>query len=205
MMLTEIAQQANLPLSTVARLVGTLEGLGFMRRFPDGSYGLGVRVLQLGFVARKTFDIIDAADPILHKLNATTGENTNLAVRSGEGHFTYIRQLLSHHAIRHTTWVGKMQPLAGTANGAALLGRVGPEGYAATRKTFEADVTATAAPVWGPDGEIIAAISVTGPTYRIADVKLHRYSKLVVEAAAELSRVVRGHGDPDINSLERRR
>lgn len=188
--LTEISQRTDLPLSTVARLIATLEQLDFLRRFADGSYGLGIRVLQLGLVARQTFDIIDAAEPILEELNTATGENTNLAIRSGERHFTYVRQLLSSHPIRHTTWVGKSQPLAGTANGSALLGRVGPEGYAATRKTFEADVTAAAAPVRGAGGEIVAAISVTGPTYRITDAKLQRYCKLVLEAAGRLSQVV---------------
>lgn len=188
--LTEIAQRTHLPLSTVARLIATLEPLAFLRRFADGRYGLGIRVLQLGIVARQTFDIIDAAEPILAELSTSTGENTNLAIRSGEKYFTYVRQILSSHPVRHSTWVGKSQPLAGTANGAALLGSVGPEGYAATRKTFEADVTAAAAPVRGAGGEIVAAISVTGPTYRITDAKLQRYCKLVLEAAQRLSRVV---------------
>jgi IclR family acetate operon transcriptional repressor len=185
--LTQIAQHSGLPTTTVARLLATLEPLGFLRRFGDGSYGLGIRLLQLGFVARQTFGIIDAAEPILQELNEATGENTNLAIRADEKHFTYVAQLLSHHAIRHTTWVGRTQPLTGTANGAALLGRVGPEGYVVTRKTFEPDVTAAAAPVRGADGKIVAAVSVTGPTYRITDAKLQRFAKLVVEAAQRVS------------------
>lgn len=203
--LTEIAPRTGLPLTTVARLLATLEPLGFLRRFPDASYGLGIQVLQLGMVARQTFDIIDAAGPILQALNGTTGENTNLAIRSGDSQFTYVRQLLSRHPIRHSSWVGKMQPLAGTANGEALLGRVGPEGFVAKRKTFEADVTATAAPVRGADGEIMAAISVTGPTYRITDAKLQRYSKLVLEAARRLSEVMGGSPAPEPNPSDRRR
>lgn len=188
--LTEIAQHSDLPVTTVARLLATLEPLGFVRRFGDGRYGLGIQVLQLGFVARQTFDIVDVAEPILRELNEATGENTNLAVRSDDKHFTYVSQLLSRHPIRHSTWVGRSQPLAGTANGAALLGRAGADGYVVSRKTYEADVTAAAAPVRGAGGEIVAAISITGPTYRITDAKLQRYAKLVLEAAGRLSRIV---------------
>lgn len=202
--LTEVAQRTDLPITTVARLIATLEPLGFLRRFGDGSYGLGIRVLQLGLVARQTFDIIDVAEPILLRLNEETGEHTNLAIRSDTEHFTYVRQLLSHHSIRHASWVGRAQPLAGTANGAALLGRVGPEGYVASRKTYEADVTAVAAPVRDAAGGIVAAISVTGPTYRITDSKLLRYSKLVLEASQRLSEIL-GAGWSDVLPKKARR
>lgn len=185
--LTQLVQHSGLPTTTVARLLATLEPLGFLRRFGDGSYGLGIRLLQLGFVARQTFDIVDAAEPILQQLNEATGENTNLAIRADAKHFTYVAQLLSRHPIRHTTWVGRSQPLAGTANGAALLGQVGPGGCVVTRKTIEPDVTAAAAPVHGADGKIVAAVSVTGPSYRITDAKLQRFRKLVVEAAQRIS------------------
>lgn len=200
-----MTQHTGLPLSTVARLIATLEPLGFLRRLSDGSYCLGIRVLQLGLIARQTFDLIDAADPVLAALHAATGENTNLAVRSDDEHFSYVRQLLSAHPIRHSTWVGRLQPLAGTANGAALLGRLSPDGYVASRKTYEAGVTATAAPVRGPGGDIVAAISVTGPSYRISDAKLLRYSKLVLEAADRLSKIIGGQQVPRPTPPNRRR
>lgn len=188
--LSSLARQSALPVTTVSRLLATLESLEFVRRLEDGSYGLGVRLLQLGFAARQTFDIIDLAEPLLAEVNRFTGENTNLAIRSDDENFTYIRQFATRHPVRHASWVGRPQPLIGTANGAALRGEVGPSGYAATRKTIEPDISAVAAPVRGPGGEIVAGISVTAPTYRTSDEQLAEYGRLVVDAAGRLSQLI---------------
>jgi urocanate hydratase len=188
--LSQIARGSGLPVTTAARLLATLESLAFVRRLEDGRYGLGVRLLQLGFAARQTFDVIDLAEPLLAEINRVTGENTNLAMRSDEDTFTYVRQLPTRHPVRHASWVGRAQPLVGTANGAALRGEVGPAGFVATRKTIEPDVSAVAAPVRGPGGEVVAAISVTAPSYRTTDAQLASYGRLVVRAARELSRTM---------------
>jgi IclR family transcriptional regulator, acetate operon repressor len=195
--LSQLARESGLPVTTVSRLLTTLELLGFVRRLEDGRYGLGVRVLQLGFAARQTFDIIDVAEPLLVEINQASGENTNLAVRRDERSFTYIRQLATRHPVRHASWVGRTQPLAGTANGAALRGKVGPRGYVATRKTIEPDISAVAAPVRGPGSEIVAAISVTAPTYRTSDATLAEYGRLVVDAANRLSKLLSGAREED--------
>jgi IclR family acetate operon transcriptional repressor len=188
--LSRLARQSGLPVTTVSRLLATLESLGFVRRLEDGTYGLGVRLLQLGFAARQTFDIIDLAEPLLAEVNRITGENTNLAIRSDEDSFIYIRQLLTRHPVRHASWVGRTQPIVGTANGAALKGEVGPPGYVATRKTIEPDISAVGAPRRGPRGEVVAAISVTAPTYRTSDDRLAEYGRLVVDVATRLSSLI---------------
>ena len=189
--LSELARQSELPVSTVSRLLATLESLSFVRRLSGGDYGLGVRVLQLGFAARQTFDIIGVSEPHLIRLNEATEENTNLGVRTDAKQFTYVHQIPSRHPVRHASWVGKIQPIRGTANGAALLGNVGKQGYVATRRTIEVDVSAVAAPVRGVGGEIVASISITAPTYRVSDEQLSRYGTLVVDAARRISRTIR--------------
>ena len=188
--LSKLARQNDLPVSTVSRLLATLESLSFVRRLSNGDYGLGVRVLQLGFAARQTIDIIGISEPFLVQLNEATKENANLGVRTGAKHFTYVHQIPSRHPVRHTSWVGKTQPLKGTANGAALMGNTSKQGYVATRKTIELDVSAVAAPVRGAGDEIVASISLTAPTYRVSDEQFSRYGMLVVDAARRVSRAL---------------
>src|SRR6266511_1505708 len=185
--LTELAQHSDLAISTVSRLLATLESLQLVRRLEKGAWGLGGRVLQLGAAARETFDRIGIAEPVLEKLNRATGENTNLAMRIDNESFTYVRQFMSRHPVRHATWVGKTQPLKGTANGAVLIGNIPHEGYVATHKTVEPEISAIAAPIFGPGSEVIASLSVTGPTYRMTERKVSRYAKLLVDGAARLS------------------
>lgn len=181
--LSELAREVSLPVSTVARLLGTLEQAGFARRLPDGRYAAGMRLVQIGLSALRDLSVYDLAEPHLHRLSEASGETANLAVRADSRQAIYLRQVLSPHTIRHASWVGRMLPLDRTAVGAALDGRVDERGYAVKRNTFERDVTAIAAPIRGHGGEIVAAFSITGPSYRISDADLKRHGRLVAEEA----------------------
>jgi IclR family transcriptional regulator, acetate operon repressor len=194
--LTQLAQQSGLPLSTVSRLLQTLESLQYIRHLDNGAWGLGVRILQLGAAAQETFDVIGVSTAALEDINRMTGENTNLAVRVDQRSFSYVRQVMTRHAVRHATWVGRLQPLKGTANGAVLLGNVPSAGYVATRKTIEPDITAIAAPIYAPGRRIIASLSITAPTYRITNHKLTRFARLLVDGASRVSDLLNGGRPP---------
>jgi IclR family acetate operon transcriptional repressor len=191
--MTQISRLTGLPVSTVSRLLATLESLDFVRRDGAGLYSLGLRMLQLGIAARHSFNFIDLAEPFLAALNEATGENANLAVVVDADHFTYVRQLMSRHPIRHASWAGRPLPLKDSANGAALHGKVGPEGYALTRKTVEPDVCAVAAPIHDASGAIIASIGVTGPVYRIPERVLREYGAAAAQAAAKITALLAAH------------
>lgn len=188
--LSELARETGLPISTVARLLSTLEQIGFAQRQGDGRFGAGMKLVQIGLSALRGLNIYDLAEPHLRRLAEASGETANLAVRADEAHAIYLRQVLSQRAVRHSSWVGRMLPLDRTAVGAVLRNELGDTGYAVRRSTFEPDVIAIAAPVRGPDGGVVAALSITAPSYRVADAELDRLGALVLEeakrAAAEL-------------------
>jgi len=61
-------------------------------------------------------------------------------------------------------------------------------GVAHTHEELEVGVDAIAAPVHGPDGDVVAAVDVSGPSHRLqADVR-PELERLTREAAADLSR-----------------
>ncbi|MDL5200314.1 IclR family transcriptional regulator [Streptomyces sp. ALI-76-A] len=62
------------------------------------------------------------------------------------------------------------------------------QGYAVTLEELELGLTAVAAPVRAHDGKVIAAISVSGPVYRLNSDRLPEVAKRTVAAGAELSR-----------------
>lgn len=191
--MTQVSRLTGLPVSTVSRLLATLESLDFVRRDAAGLYSLGLRMLQLGIAARHSFNFIELAEPFLASLNEATGENANLAVQFDARQFTYVRQLMSRHPIRHASWAGRLLPMQDSANGAALSGKVGAEGYALTHKTVEPDVCAVAAPIFDDGGTIVASIGVTGPVYRIPERKLREFGALVADAAAKISALLAAH------------
>lgn len=183
--LSEIARLADLPITTAGRLIATLEAARFIRRGPAGDYSLGTRLLQVGLTALAT-SLYTAAEPYLQAVADATGETANLGVLDDEGGVMYLRQIESRHAIRHATWVGRSVPAQGTAIGSAIRGNVSSDGFIATRSTLEPDVTAIAAPVYGPLGQIVAALSITGPTYRISDEQIAAYGAELVAQSRKM-------------------
>jgi DNA-binding IclR family transcriptional regulator len=61
-------------------------------------------------------------------------------------------------------------------------------GYAQTLEELEEGLNAVAAPVRQADGEVVAALSVSGPAFRVRPVDLPRLGRLTVEAADAISR-----------------
>lgn len=192
--LSELARETSLPVSTVLRLLTTLEQTGFAQRLPNGHYSAGMRLVQIGLSALRNLSIYDLAEPHLHRLSEASGETANLAVQSDATQAIYLRQVLSQRSIRHASWVGRVLPIGRTAIGAALTGRVDKFGYTTRRNSFEADVTAVAAPIYGHGDRIVAAFSITGPSYRISEADLKRFGKLVVEEARRASIELGGLG-----------
>jgi DNA-binding IclR family transcriptional regulator len=188
--LSELARAVDLAPSTTSRLLNVLVENGFLTRGEDRRYRLG-RIVGLGLLALRRISLYDVALPHLRELAAQTGESANLGVPA-EDRVMYLAHVPSHEPVRHVEWVGATVPVDGTAIGRAIGGDLGTEGFAFTRRTVESDVTAIAAPVRGAAGTIVAAISVTGPSFRISDDDIGRIGRLVVEHAGDLARQL-GH------------
>ncbi|MDX3639862.1 IclR family transcriptional regulator [Streptomyces sp. MB09-02B] len=60
-------------------------------------------------------------------------------------------------------------------------------GYAFTLEELEIGLHAMAAPVRNRDGEVIAALSASGPAYRFTEERLHELSPVLLKGAAEIS------------------
>lgn len=70
----------------------------------------------------------------------------------------------------------------------AELEAVVQQGYGITIEELELGLAGVAAPVRAHDGKVIAAISVSGPVYRLNSDRLPEVAKRTVAASAELSR-----------------
>jgi DNA-binding IclR family transcriptional regulator len=66
------------------------------------------------------------------------------------------------------------------------LQRVRREGYAIAVDELEAGLTAIAAPVHGPDGDVIAALSISGPTLRLTYERVAELAPVLVQEARAL-------------------
>jgi DNA-binding IclR family transcriptional regulator len=74
------------------------------------------------------------------------------------------------------------------------LARVREQGYAVAVDELEIGLTAVAAPIRNAHGDVIASMSVSGPSFRLPEDRLVEVVRLVVAAAAEVShRLGSGH------------
>ena len=68
------------------------------------------------------------------------------------------------------------------------LDRVREQGYAVAVDELEVGLTAVAAPIRNAHGDVIASMSVSGPTFRLAGSRVDEVVGLLVDAATEVSR-----------------
>jgi len=184
--LSDCARRAAVPTSTALRLLRTLESNDFVSRDLDGLYGPGPRLLQIGATAFGSHDLLVTVRPALDRIVQRTGESCYLSVRGPGDTALYLDVAEGTHSIKHTSWVGRTVPLAGSAVGSVLQGQVDAAGYVALRSTVEPDVTAIAAPIRRAGG-IAGAISLVGPTYRIDEELMKTYGAVVSDEAIALS------------------
>ena len=70
----------------------------------------------------------------------------------------------------------------------AELDVVRRQGYAVSTGEWQREASGIAAPIFDPRGEIIAALTISGPSQRFNDAKMREYATVVTSAANEVSR-----------------
>jgi DNA-binding IclR family transcriptional regulator len=124
--ISDVARAVGLPVSTVARLLGTLESLGAVVRIGDsGTYGIGagIRVLAGGIDASEA--LVTRARPVLAELVARTGETSGLSVLEGD-EVVYVDHVENSHEVTLRDWTGARLPLHVVSSGLVLLAALPP-------------------------------------------------------------------------------
>lgn len=125
--MTQISLQVRMNKSTVHRLLGTLEKKRFVQRDPvTGTYRLGIRFLQMAYLAREKYDLRRLAQPYMRQLSEKYRENVNLAVLD-EAEVIYVDVIESPQRIKLAATPGQRLPAFSTASGKSILAFL-PEG-----------------------------------------------------------------------------
>lgn len=117
----ELTAAAEVPRSTVFRLLATLEIGGFVERGsqPD-TYRLGPNALLVGGAALRQVNFHDRIRPHLKQLMHETGETVHLVIfRSNQA--IVLDKIDSQHAIQLVSNIGYQSPLHASAAGKLLL------------------------------------------------------------------------------------
>lgn len=190
--LADAARAVDLTPSTALRQLRSLESSGFAARLADGRFVPGPELLRIARSLSASVSMPQLAERTLTRLAHATGESTYLAEVVDQSSVVYTASEPGRHAVRHVGWLGQRVPRRGTAVGAAIARRVDPDGVSVRCDAVEEGITAVSAPVIGPGGHVIAALSVVGPTYRLRDRRLAAARVAVATEAAALSRAAGG-------------
>jgi IclR family transcriptional regulator, acetate operon repressor len=219
---TEMAASLGVHKSTASRLAGVLERAGLLTR-SGRRFRLGLEVIRLGTLALRSLDFVAAMQPAMEKLSQQTGETVNLAVPDGPDVLNVAEIPSTYFLNSSGGWIGRRTTPHAVANGKILLAygaipnprklqrytthtitthqglgaeldAVRRNGYATAVAELEDGLVAVASPVFDPAGACVAALSVSGPAFRMLPESLGDLGRLCADASRAGASKTEGNG-----------
>jgi DNA-binding IclR family transcriptional regulator len=116
----QVVLQTGVPRSSAHRILEHLVRIRWLHHDEDGSYRLGLGVLELGGLAAHQNQLRSVALPYLHQLADMTGMVVHLAVLDGP-EIVYLDKIGGSFGMRLPSRIGGRQPAHCTAVGKTLL------------------------------------------------------------------------------------
>ena len=211
--LTEIAAKTGLNPSTAFRILATLENRNYISRSAETKkYHLGSQILRLFPPSLESFDLRSIAAPYLQQLNNQSTESVSLYVVL-DSHRVCLDRIETSHPLRRVIHIGDRLPLTRGAAGKVLLAWLPADEKAAfltkdpsvsieeletiKRQNVsvsigerEAGVAAIATPIFDANGQVVAALSMSGPTVRFTPEFVDSMIPLTIETGKQISQAL---------------
>lgn len=209
--LAGLVQATGLARPTAHRLAVALEHHRLVARDLQGRFVLGPRLAELASAAGED-RLLAAAGPVLTALREATAESTQLYRRQGD-HRICVAAAERLSGLRDSVPVGSVltmqagsaaqvllaweepdrlhRGLQGARFTATVLAGVRRRGWAQSVGEREQGVVSVSAPVRGPSGRVLAALSVSGPLERLTRTPGRVHAPAVVAAANRLTEALK--------------
>lgn len=203
--LAELCERTGLPRATAHRLAVGLEVHRLLHRGSDGRWRPGPALSELA--AGGTDPLLEAAAVILPKLRDITGESVQLYRREGTQRVC-VANAEPSSGLRDTVPVGSRLPMTAGSGAKVLAAWADPgvqravlaeakfservlidvrrRGWAQSVAERESGVASVSAPVRDGAGQVVAAVSVSGPVERIGRRPGVRWAADLLAAAEAL-------------------
>ncbi len=215
----DLQETSGLAKSTTSRMLTALERTELLERNEAGSYVAGPLFWLYATRHDPWDELVRLAQPTLESVGAATGETVNLSVARGD-RVVQVAQVDSTYLLGTRDWTEVDVPAHTSALGKVLLAygviglpsgaleqltphtatdrelltqqfaQVARRGYASTVDELEIGLTGIGVAVRGSQGEVIAALGVSGPSPRLED-RHDEIGRLLNERAEQLSGLLR--------------
>ena len=116
-----LARNSGLHPSTAHRILAAMASAAVVERHENGSYTLGIRLLELGNLVKSRISIREVARPYMQQLHEAIGEAVNLGIRH-EDEIIYVDRTSSGRSLVRVVYlVGGRAPLHLTSVGKLFL------------------------------------------------------------------------------------
>ena len=205
--LAELCDRTGLPRATAHRLAAGLETHRLLARDADGRWRLGPALTELA--PHVNDPLLSARAAVLPRLREITGESVQLYRREGLSRVCVVA-LEPPAGLRDTVPVGTQLPMTAGSGAKVLLAyadaatqqavlpsakftertlaEVRKRGWAQSAAEREPGVASVSAPVRDSRGQVIAAVSVSGPIDRMGRRPGARWAADLLAAAEALAR-----------------
>ena len=203
--LAELCERTGLPRATAHRLAVGLEVHGLLHRGPDGRWRPGPTLAELA--AGGADPLLEAAASVLPRLRDITGESVQLYRRDGVQRVC-VATAEPASGLRDTVPVGSRLPMTAGSGAKVLAAWAEPavqrvvlpdatftervlldvrrRGWAQSVAERESGVASVSAPIRDGSGQVVAAVSVSGPIDRIGRRPGVRWAADLLAAAEAL-------------------
>ncbi|KII00100.1 IclR family transcriptional regulator [Streptomonospora alba] len=214
--LAQLVRTTGLARPTAHRLAVALERHRMVSRDSQGRFVLGPRLGELS-IATGEDRLLAVASPVLVQLRDLTGESAQLYRRQGDVRVC-VAAAERTSGLRDTVPVGSELPMtAGSAAQVLLawedserirrvlvnakftgntLAQVRRRRWAQSVGEREQGVVSVSAPISGPGGRVIAAVSVSGPLERLTRAPGRLHAQAVASAAEKINEALHAQDAP---------
>jgi DNA-binding IclR family transcriptional regulator len=185
--LAEVVDATGIPRATCHRLLSALEHHGAVRRNDEGLYCVGPSMAGLGRAATAQFPFLRKAREVATDLRDQTGESVQVFIPETDGRRCVI-SLESPNGLRWIVPEGALFPIARGSAGRALSGaKLSSGGWIESVEERVKGVASVSSPVIDAAGDVIAALSISGPLERMSRNPGAKFGAKVSRGARDLS------------------
>ncbi|MFZ9228078.1 MAG: IclR family transcriptional regulator [Candidatus Nanopelagicales bacterium] len=210
-----LTNKSGLAKGTASRLISALERNGLLQRNKKGEIETGITINQFASRISSINRLVSKLQPLMRQIGNETGETISLAI-SGNDAVENIAQIDAKYLLSSRNWIGQKVPFHASAAGKVLLAfqnidiskikldkltnstivskadleneisKVRNNNYAVIIDELEMGLVAISVPVKNETGEVIAALSVSGPSARLNQQKIKEIISLLKKYSKNL-------------------
>ncbi|SCZ78663.1 IclR family transcriptional regulator [Acidaminobacter hydrogenoformans] len=208
--LVEISKLIDMYPSTASRIISTLESMGYLKRNEKSlEYSLGYKLANLGSICLSGEDLRTIARPFLINLRNRYNESVGLYVVN-KNQRVCIDCVPSTQPLHRVIDIGTRMSMTRGASGKLLLAympdsiiqtflledpslslkqleEIRQLGYSVSINEQEQNLTSIAAPIFNAEHEVISALFISGPSFRLSIEKIEEIAMKMKETAREIS------------------